>query len=467
LPDGFVLSIDRVFGELSEALMSISRRVFLRNGVASLAALGGAAILEPGFIGRAVAAERNGARKKILVCLFQRGACDGLSMVAPVGDPHYTKLRQEIALPRPKAGDKDAAIDLDGYFALHPRLDTLLPIWNRGDLAVIHACGSPSSSRSHFDMQDFMESGVADDKSVVTGWGNRALGRRGASASPFRAVSMTSGMPRTLAGDHPAMAIRDLASFGVRGGFEPPRPPADRSGAGRSSSPAMADKDHARPAATGFEGLYDAAVGDVLGGAGRESFDAIAMLKRANPTQYKPAKDVVYPATPLGQGLLAVAQLIKADLGVEVAFVEDEGWDTHANQGGSNGTIAGKFLDLGRALSAFDRDMGDRMADIVVMTMTEFGRAVRQNGVRGTDHGHGSAFLVMGAGVKGRAVYGDWPTLSPEKLFEERDLAVTTDFRDVFGEVCVSHLGIDPRQLSSIFPKYNGRPDNFRRFMRV
>ncbi|HEX8912198.1 MAG TPA: DUF1501 domain-containing protein [Humisphaera sp.] len=446
--------------------MSLSRRLFLRNGVVTLAALGGAAAVEPAFLGRAAlaAGESKAAdRKKVLVCVFQRGACDGLSMVAPVGDRHYYDLRKEIAVPRPRAGDKDAALDLDGFFALHPRLDTLLPIWKRGDLAVVHACGSPSSSRSHFDMQDFMEAGVADDKSVATGWANRALAakRPADKPTPFRAVSMSSGMPRTLSGDLPALAIRDLSTFGVRGTPEPRFAGVRQNAVSGAATGATMEK------ATGFEGMYEGAVGDALGGAGRESFDAIAMLRKANPTQYRPANNAAYPGTPLGQGLLSVAQLIKADLGVELAFVEDEGWDTHANQGGANGQLAGKFLDYGRALAAFDRDLGDRMADVMVLTMTEFGRAVRQNGTRGTDHGHASAFLAFGGGVKGGKVYGDWPTLAPEKLFEDRDLAVTTDFRDVFAEACVRHLGIDAANLPKVFPKHAAGVARFRGFMKA
>jgi uncharacterized protein (DUF1501 family) len=424
--------------------MTLSRRVFLRNGVITLAAMGGAAAIEPRFVARAAAAASDSgkpaAARKILVCVFQRGAADGLSTVAPHGDPNYYKLRQEISIPAPKKGDNAAGLDLDGYFALHPRLDSLMPLWKRGELAVIHACGSPSSSRSHFDMQDFMEAGVADLKSINTGWANRALASQPATKpTPFRAVALGGSVPRTLQGDIDALAIRDLASFGVQGGAAP-------TGGG----------------ATGFEGLYDNAAHDALSGAGKGSFEAIAMLKKANPTQYTPAKGITYPGTSLGRSLLQVAQLIKADVGVEIAFVEDEGWDTHANQGGAFGQMAGKLLDFGRALAAFNTDLGDAMANVVVLTMSEFGRAVRQNGNRGTDHGHGTCFLALGGAVKGGKVYGDWPTLASEKLFEERDLAVTTDFRDLFGEICVKHLGVPTAKLANVFPKYQADAKRFR-----
>jgi uncharacterized protein (DUF1501 family) len=475
--------------------MTLSRRIFLRNGAIAVATLGGGAAIEPGFLGRACraadashSAGGSPARRKVLVCVFQRGAADGLSMVAPHGDPFYYKARQETAIPRPKPGDAGAALDLDGYFGLHPRLDPLLPLFKRGELAVVHACGSPSTSRSHFDMQDFMEAGVADDKSVATGWANRLLSasaKPAGRATPFRGVAMGGTVPRTLQGDADVLAIRDLSTFGVRGadaaradasGFA-----AARQGGAAEMRDATATGDAkakgASPAgitgsggAAGFEGLYEAADGgggDALAGAGRGSFEAMAMLRKADPTKYAPAKGVTYPGTPLGQSMLQVAQLLKADLGVEVAFVEDDGWDTHANQGGPYGQMGGKLLDFGRALAAFNADLGDRMADVMVLTMTEFGRAVRQNGNRGTDHGHGTCFLALGGGVAGGKVYGDWPTLAPETLFEDRDLAVTTDFRDLFAEVCARHLGVAPAGLATVFPKHAVDPAKFRGFVKA
>ena len=462
--------------------MTLSRRIFLRHGIATLAAIGSGPMLEPRFLARAAAAAGaagNPPGRKVLVCVFQRGAADGLSMVAPFGDPHYYKLRQEIAVPAPakedgKGNDAKTALDLDGYFGLHPRLDALVPIWKRNELAVVHACGSPSSSRSHFDMQDFMEAGVADDKSVTSGWANRLLAARtnAGKPTPFRAVAMSGNVPRTLQGELDALAIRDLSTFGLRDDAGAPRlAAAGNSGAsgGSASRPGAPDPSTSSPGAptpSGFEGLYASAVDETLGNTGKESFDAIARLKKANPAQYKPAGGAKYPAAPLGQALLQVAQLIKADLGVEVAFVEDEGWDTHASQGGAFGLLAGKLMDFGRALAAFDADLGDRMADVTVLTMSEFGRAVRQNGNRGTDHGHGTCFLAFGGGVRGGRAYADWPTLAPEKLFEGRDLAVTTDFRDVFGEVCVRHFGVNPGNLGKVFPRHAADPSRFRGFMK-
>jgi uncharacterized protein (DUF1501 family) len=424
--------------------MNTSRRFFLKNGGVALAAIGASSLFTPRFLGRmalAADAARRANSRKVLICVFQRGAADGLSMVVPHGDPHYYKHRQEIALARPeRSGAAGTALDLDGFFALHPALDAFLPLYNAGHLAVVHACGSPNASRSHFDMQDFMESGSSDDKSVHTGWLNRMLHlKREADATAFRAVAMTPLVPRTLQGDVDALAIRDLDTFGV-------------ASSGSSGN-----------VASGFEGMYDGAVDGVLHGAGKESFDAIALLKKANPSQYSPANKAVYPAGPFGRAMLQVAQLIKADVGLEVAFVELDGWDTHNNQGGANGQLAGRLHDFSRAIAALHTDLGDRMSDVLLLTMSEFGRAARQNGGRGTDHGHGTCFFVLGGGVNGGRVLGKWPGLAPEKLFEERDLAVTTDFRAVFAEVCTRHFGAKPDQLNTVFPNYQVGEKDFPR----
>ncbi|HZL36592.1 MAG TPA: DUF1501 domain-containing protein [Tepidisphaeraceae bacterium] len=428
--------------------MNTSRRLFLRNGGIALAALGAGAAFDAGLLGRvACAAEAaGGARKKVLICIFQRGAVDGLSMVVPHGDRAYYQHRQEIAIPRPaRAAGAEAALDLDGFFGLHPALDAFLPLFKSGQLAAIHACGSPSSSRSHFDMQDFMESGVVDDKHISTGWLNRALAQRQlAKSSPFRAVSMTSIVPRSLQGDADALAIRDLATFGVN---------ASRSAGGANM-------------AAGFEGIYDSAVGDVLRGTSKESFNAIALLKKADPTQYAPAHGAKYPDGAFGHALLQVAQLIKADVGLEVAFVEVDGWDTHVNQGGANGLLAGRLHDFSRAIAALYYDLGDKMSDVLLLTMSEFGRAARQNGNRGTDHGHANAFFALGGAVRGGKVLADWPTLAPERLFEQRDLAVTTDFRDVFAEACVRHLGISAADMPAVLPGHRVEADKFRGFLK-
>ena len=415
--------------------MNIARRLFLKRGGFALASLGATSLWGPEFVrSTALAADVSGAasRKKVLVCVFQRGAVDGMSMVVPHGDPFYYKHRQEIAIDRPAHGADSNAIDLDGFFGLHPAMKALLPLYQKKELAIVQACGSPSESRSHFDMQDFMESGTADDKSVHTGWLNRMIKQRheAGKPTPFRAVAMGSVLPRSLQGSVEALAIRDLSTFGIRGGAAPAN------------------------VAAGFEGMYDSAVGDVLGGAGAESFEAISMLKKADPTKYTPAHSADYPKNAFGHAMLQVAQLIKADVGLEVAFVDVDGWDTHANQGGAAGQLAGRLFDYSNTLASFHRDLGDRMQDVLVLTMSEFGRAARQNGNRGTDHGHGNCFFAMGGMVQGGKVHGHWPGLAPENLFENRDLAVTTDFRDVFAEACLKHMGLGTNDLPDIFPRF-------------
>ena len=426
--------------------MNLTRRAFLKRGGLALVSVGTMPLWGPSFLQQLVFASdpsRTGG-KKILICIFQRGAVDGLSMVVPYGDPHYYQARPEIAIPEPtqKAGP-EGVIDLDGFFGFHPNMSALLPMYKSGHLALIQACGSPSSNRSHFDAQDFMECGVADDKSLRTGWLNRALlecPEDRAKLTPFRAVSMTSMLPRTLQGDQEALAIPDLKSFGVGSGGVVPT-------AGSMS------------AANGFEGMYDSAVGDLLHGTGKDAFDAISMLKAADPTKYSPQNGAKYPNGAFGRSLMQISQMIKANLGVEVAFAEVGGWDTHVNQGGSQGQLANRFTEFSGGLAALYQDLGDRMDDVVVLTMSEFGRTVHQNGNRGTDHGHATCFMVLGGPIHGGKVYGEWPGLAREQLFENRDLMLTTDYRDVFAELSQKHLGAI--NVDKIFPNHQANPHNY------
>lgn len=419
----------------------LTRRTFIKRGALALVTVGSVPMWGPGFLRQLVfAAEptRAAGGKKILICLFQRGAVDGLSMVVPYGDKNYYSARSEIAVAQPtqKAG-AEGVLDLNGFFGFHPNMAPLLPVYKSGHLAVIQACGSPSASRSHFDAQDFMECGVADNKSVASGWLNRMLlacPEDRAKLSPFSAVAMTGVLPRSLQGDHDALAIPDLQTFGVG------------SGGGFAGKPSTTE------AANGFEGMYEATVDRVLHGTGHEAFDAIAMLKAANPGKYKPQNGATYPGGSFGRSLMQIAQMIKADLGVEVAFADIGGWDTHANQGGATGQLANRFREFSSGLAALYQDLGDRMADVVILTMSEFGRTVRQNGNRGTDHGHATCFMVMGGPIRGGKVYGKWPGLAHEQLNEGRDLALTTDYRDVFAELSQKHLGA--RDLAKIFPNF-------------
>ncbi len=435
--------------------MKLTRRAFLKRGGLALVSVGTMPLWGPSFLQQLVfAAEPTRATngKKVLICIFQRGALDGLSMVVPYGDPHYYEARSDIAIAQPtQSAGPSGVIDLDGFFGLHPNMAALLPMYQSGHLALIQACGSPSSSRSHFDAQDFMECGVVDDKSTRTGWLNRTLlecPEDRAKLSPFRAVSMTAMLPRTLQGDQEALAIADLKTFGVGAGAGGFTPSSTTSGA-----------------ASGFEGMYQSAVGDLLQGTGKEAFDAIGMLQSADPTKYKPQNGASYPNSEFGRALLQIAQMIKANIGVEVAFAEVGGWDTHANQGGATGQLANRFTDFSHSLAALYQDLGDRMNDVVVLTMSEFGRTVRQNGNRGTDHGHATCFTVLGGPVRGGKVYGRWPGLAREQLFEGRDLMLTTDYRDVFAELAQNHLGA--RDVGQIFPNHRVNPDNYQGLLSV
>ncbi len=398
----------------------LTRRTFVKAGGCALVAYAGA----PRFLLRtAHAAEASG---KVLVAIFQRGAVDGLSMVMPHGDPGYAGVRPSIGLQPPRRGESERAADLDGFFALHPALASLVPLWSNRTLAVIHACGSPDTSRSHFDAQDYMETGTPGVKATTDGWLARAVGARPAKSTPFRAVAIGPALPRTLQGDAGAISMQSLERFDVRGGSD---------GTARA----------------GFESLYEQGVRDLLHGTGRETFDAVKMLRSAKASRIPPANGAEYPRVPLGEALRQIAQLVKANVGLEVAFADMLGWDTHVGQGAERGQLALRFRDFGAALAAFAQDLGDKMSDVVVLTMSEFGRTVAENGNRGTDHGHATAMLVLGGGVRGGRVYGQWPGLGRHQLFEGRDLAVTTDFRALFSEVATRHLGVP---ASPLFPGF-------------
>jgi uncharacterized protein (DUF1501 family) len=403
----------------------ITRRIFLKNGGLALVSLG----LAPQFVARTVAAAQS-AHRKVLVTIFQRGAVDGLNMIVPFGERDYYAARPSIAIARP-GSNPDAALDLDGFFGLHPRLAPLKPLYDAKQLAIVHACGSPDGTRSHFDAQDYMETATPGVKSTPDGWLNRCLhAREHEAATPFRAVALAPQLPRSLQGLEPALAIGQIGQFGIR--------------AGQASDMVQAS----------FEAEYAAAAQNVLQQTGREAFDAVRMLKSANPAQYSPANGADYPRSPYGESLKQIAQLIKADVGLEIAFAETGNWDHHVNEGAANGQIGARLDDFSRGIAALVQDLGDRMADVVILTMSEFGRAVAENGNRGTDHGHGNAMMVIGGAVRGGRVYGKWPGLAREQRYDGRDLAVTTDFRSVFAEVVGGHLGLT--QLAGVFPGFKG-----------
>ena len=403
--------------------MQASRRAFLKGSALAMFGLGSA----PMWLSRAVyAGEGPARRKKVLVAIFQRGAVDGLNVVVPFGEQRYYDLRPSIAIPKPD-GTPRSAIDLNGFFGLHPALAPLKPIFDAQRLAIVDAVGSPDPTRSHFDAQDYMESGTPGYKGTNDGWMNRALAKEAGTNSPLRAVSLGSNLPRSLRGRNDAIAINNLNEFQIKDI--------------RSSD--------------SFESMYASSVDTMLHGTGKETFDAIKIMQSLQKQKYAAANGARYPGGRFGQSLQQIARLIKADVGLEVAFTDIGGWDTHVNEVGQNpaqGQLANILGDFGNSLAAFYQDLGDRMEDVTLVTMSEFGRTAKENGNRGTDHGHANAMFVMGGDVRGGKVYGDWPGLQPEQLYEGRDLNLTTDFRDVLSELVSHHLG--NRNLKAVFPGY-------------
>ena len=421
----------------------MNRRLFIKSGGVALASFG-ATTFAPSFLQRAVLGQTSGsaARRKTLIAIFQRGAVDGLNMVVPFGDSAYYGVRPSIAIPKPASGNPESAISLDGFFGLHPSMSAFKPIWESQRLAIVNAVGSPDNTRSHFDAQDYMESATPGRKGTPDGWINRYLqSKSDPNATSFRAVSMTQQMPRVMQGKAQTLAISNLSDFSIR--------------AGRNSSSVQG----------GFEELYDQSVNDVLGGTGKEAFEAVNFLKKANPAQYRPENGARYPQNPFGNSLLQIAQLIKAGVGLEVAFTDTPGlnWDTHVNQGNSRGQLSNLLQQFTNAIAALVTDLGPRMDDVVILTMSEFGRTARENGNRGTDHGHANAMLVIGNSVRGGKVYGQWPGLKTDQLYEGRDLALTTDFRDVFAEVAKRHLRTP--NVQAVFPGYATSDAQFKGFL--
>ena len=408
--------------------MAITRRIFLKNSAIALVST----TVVPAFLTRAVYGSELPPGKKRLVVIFQRGAADGLNIVVPHGESSYYSMRPNINIPQ-----RDV-IDLDGMFGLHPSLASFKPIWDQKHLAIVHAAGSPDPTRSHFDAQDFMESGTPGYKGTEDGWLNRALRSKDAAAkdAPFRAVALGTSLPRILAGHEPAIAVNNVKQFGVGG-----------------------NNAAAAPSANSFESMYASSADSVLHGTGKETFDAVKMLKEADPSKYQPAAGANYPRGHFGDALKQTAQLVKANLGVQVAFTDIGGWDHHVNEGATQGQIANILREFGQSLSAFWTDLGDLQEDTVVVTMSEFGRTAHENGNRGTDHGHANVMFVLGGPVRGGRVYGQWPGLGVNQLYEGRDLAVTTDFRRVLGESVYTHLG--NRDLNTVFPNYQNSPRSF------
>jgi uncharacterized protein (DUF1501 family) len=411
-----------------------NRRAFMKSGAMALFATGIAGGI-PSFIAKAANSVKSNylfKKNKTLVCIFQRGAMDGLMAVSPYSDPNLKRMRPTLYMSPAQTEGKQ--FDLDGRFGLHPSFESLFPYFGENRMAIVHGVGSPNTTRSHFDAQDYMESGTPFSKGTPSGWLNRAVGLMGHDATPFRAVSLTSAMPRSLYGDNEAVAINNLQDFAIQ----------------MRGNPMGANM-----AAGSFEELYDQTSNTILNKAGKESFDALKMLNVNNIKNYQPTAGVVYPNSPLGNSLKQIAVLIKMNIGVEVAFAESGGWDTHFNQGAANGTFARNARDFSDSIAAFWKDLAAYQDEVTVMTMTEFGRTAAQNGTGGTDHGRASCLFVLGNDVKGGKVYENIGSLAKESLEDGRDLPVSTDFRAVFSSVANGHLQINNNGV--LFPKWEGK----------
>jgi uncharacterized protein (DUF1501 family) len=392
----------------------IHRRVFLRDG--SLAVVGLSMV--PGFLARTLRAAQPTGTRKTLVVIFQRGGADGLNMVVPFGERAYYDYRPSLAIPEP--GKENGALDLDGKFGLHPALGALVPLFKSKQFGIINAVGTPDTgNRSHFQAQDFMESAAPGDRSVSTGWLNRYLVEvPDPEKKPLRATAIAPALPKALLGKASVMTIEGVNQVDAMGGDM-------------------------------YQSMYSADTNALISGAARELFDAVKQIKSAKLEQYTPANGVVYGGQAPGPALQQIAQLIKANVGLQVAFVDVGGWDTHQNQ---DDRMPPLLRALAQALTAFHADLGKKMEDVVVLTMSEFGRTARENGNAGTDHGHANLMFVSGGPIKGGTIYGKWPGLDRDRLNEDRDLVLTTDFRDVLAELLVGHLGC--ANPSAIFPKF-------------
>ncbi len=411
----------------------IHRRAFMKSGALALFAAGFGGV--PGFIAQAANNRKiihPYKKNKVLVCIFQRGAMDGLMAVSPFTEPNLKTLRPTLFMsPLQTQG---GMMDLDGQFGLHPSLNSLSPFFKENRMAIVHGVGSPNNTRSHFDAQDFMESGTPFNKGTNSGWLNRAVGLTGHEATPFSAVSLTSALPRSLYGDHEALAISNLQDFAIQ----------------MQGNPMAGNM-----AAKSFESLYDQTSNQLLNKTGKESFEAMKILKSTDIKNYQPANGAVYPNSPLGNSLKQIATLIKMDVGVEVAFAESGGWDTHFNQGTVNGAFARNLRDFSDSIAAFWTDMGQYQDEVTVMTMTEFGRTAHQNGTGGTDHGRASCLFVLGNDVQGGKVYHNIKSLAKADLEDGRDLPVSTDFRAVFSSVSSGHLKL--KNANGLFPGWEGK----------
>lgn len=383
--------------------------------------LAGATLFLPSSSGaNAEASARRSHRETTLVCLFLRGGLDGLGAVIPHADPEYFRVRPKIATPR------GAALRLDDRFALHPRLEPLLGLYRKRQLAIVHAVGSHHPTRSHFEARDYLETGVPGE-ATLDGWVNRFAARSEGSEHPLQIIAMTPSLPHALRGREPALAIADVAKFGLAS-IKPGGKPFDV-----------------------YSELY-AGNTDPVSTAARRALDMASEVSEKAGGHYDDDKAVQYPR--VAKPLRGVARLLKSGFPIRIAWIDLGGWDTHQGQSGSSSPFGERLGELAQMLQAFHEDLGERMKDVMVLTLTEFGRTVQQNGIGGTDHGHASAMFLLGGSVRGGRVYGQWPGLATSQLYEGRDLEVTTDVRQVLTEVAKHHLSFPVSDLATLFPGF-------------
>lgn len=379
----------------------------------------------------AFAPKQTAPRGDTLIVIFLRGAADALNVIVPHAENAYYRARPTIAIPRPddtKVERRLRAVDLDGFFGLHPALEPLHAVWQANHLGIIHACGAPDESRSHFRAMELMERGVEEEQGPASGWIGRHLATLDTgNHSPLRAIGFGDHLQRSLRGAVPAAALRSITDFHMQG-----------------------DDRALQQMQTTLAAIY-AADTSPLATVGQETLDMFSILQQLDPLMYHPTGRA-YPDSDFGMSLKQVAMLIKAEAGLEVAAIDVGGWDTHFTQGGSEGLMAGLLKDLGEGLAAFHEDVVDYMDHVTIVTLSEFGRRVAENGSLGTDHGHGGLMMVIGGTVEGRKVHGEWAGLEGELLIGPGDLAVTTDYRDILGELCIKRLN-NPN-VADIFPDY-------------
>lgn len=362
--------------------------------------------------------------KKTMIVIFQRGGVDGLAVMSPLGDSYFNQKLRPNSMP-----DRDQMLKLDSYFALHPAMKGFKKLWDRGMLTPVHQVGSPSLTRSHFDAQDYLESGTPDRKSTEAGFITRASRLLNVQPAPsLYRLAVQAGIPRMIGGDFEALSFNRLKQFDIQG-FKLREHSASSMAAGH----------------TGFESFFESALSEVLEGRNQNAVSLLAEFKKARSVKLK---------NPFNNGILAnrlgdMAQLIKSGMHVPFMVTDIGGWDTHVNQ---LIQMPGRLTEFTDAITMFVDELGDKMDDVTIVTVTEFGRTVKENGGKGTDHGHGACYFVINGQLKPKNIIADWKDLKPSNLFQERDLPVTTDYRDVFASIFKAQFGLD--DMSQVFPNF-------------